>query len=185
MKILRKVPLLLVLGFLFGSAGFAQVIASVTPSAVTTGTSLTINGSGFGTSQGLSNTITFAGVPSLPRVMATSWSSTRIVVTVPQSAVSGNVAVAGAGAGINGVSLTVTPQVSSVTPASAVAGTAVTINGSGFGNSAPVGSSTVSFNGIAAATTSWSSTTIVAVVPNGATAGPVVVTVAGQASSSG
>jgi len=57
----------------------------------------------------------------------------------------------------------------------------VTITGTNFG--ATQGASTVTFNGTAATVTSWSATSIVAPVPNGATTGNVVVTVGGVASN--
>jgi YD repeat-containing protein len=72
-------------------------------------------------------------------------------------------------------------QVTSVSPPSAAVGSTVTIAGSGFG--ASQGSSTVTFNGVAATAFAWSSTSITASVPAGATTGPVVVTVGGQASN--
>ena len=55
------------------------------------------------------------------------------------------------------------------------------IAGSGFGPSQ--GSSTVTFNGVAAPVTAWSDTLIKAVVPDGAGSGNVVVTVGGIASN--
>jgi IPT/TIG domain-containing protein len=62
-------------------------------------------------------------------------------------------------------------------------GTAVTIAGTDFG--ATQDTSSVTFNGIAVtiAAGNWSATSIVAPVPAGATSGPVVVTVGGQASN--
>ena len=74
-----------------------------------------------------------------------------------------------------------TPSITSLSPASGSVGTAVTINGANFG--ATQGTSTVRFNGIGAAITSWSATRIVAVVPSGATTGPITVTVGGVASN--
>jgi hypothetical protein len=55
------------------------------------------------------------------------------------------------------------------------------INGSAFG--ATQGTSTVTFNGVAAIPTAWGNTIITAPVPFGATTGPVVVTVNGTASN--
>jgi hypothetical protein len=60
-------------------------------------------------------------------------------------------------------------------------GTSVTIAGINFG--ATQGTSTVTFNGAAATPTSWSATSIVALVPSAATSGNVVVTVGGVASN--
>ncbi len=71
-----------------------------------------------------------------------------------------------------------TPNVTSLSPYSGGVGTAVTINGTDFGTSR--GSSTVTFNGLAAASiTSWNNTQIVATVPSAIPEGPgpVVVTV--------
>ncbi len=73
------------------------------------------------------------------------------------------------------------PIISLLSPGVGSAGTPVTITGSNFG--ATQGSSTVKFNGTTATPTSWSTTTIVAPVPVGATTGQVVVTVGGVASN--
>src|SRR5207244_2590189 len=73
-------------------------------------------------------------------------------------------------------------SISSLSPTAAAAGQAVTITGINFG--ATQGSSSVTFNGTAATTIgAWSSTSITASVPAGATTGPVVVTVNGVASN--
>src|SRR2546425_9362966 len=64
---------------------------------------------------------------------------------------------------------------------SGVVGTLKKIAGANFG--ATQGTSTVKFNGIAAAPTSWGATSIVVPVPAGATTGNVVVSVAGMASN--
>jgi hypothetical protein len=69
------------------------------------------------------------------------------------------------------------PLVSTVTPNSGMAGDTITITGSGFG--AQQNSSTVTFNGVAAAIQGWSDSSIVATVPAGATSGPLVITVNG------
>jgi hypothetical protein len=66
-------------------------------------------------------------------------------------------------------------------PASGAVGTSVTITGTNFGASQTYG--TVTFNGTAAAPTSWSAMSIVVPVPAGATSGNVVVTVSGVASN--
>src|SRR5229473_943677 len=73
----------------------------------------------------------------------------------------------------------VAPSITSLTPASGPIGFSVTIAGSNFG--ATQGTSTVTFGGINAAVTSWSSTSIVTTVPGGVSWGavPVVVTVPG------
>lgn len=74
------------------------------------------------------------------------------------------------------------PVITSLTPNNGSIGTSVTIAGTGFG--ATPGTSTVTFNGIAAAVSSWNAVSIVATAPVMATTGPVVVTVGGVASNS-
>jgi hypothetical protein len=73
------------------------------------------------------------------------------------------------------------PSITNVSPTSGPVGTAVTITGVNFGTTQ--GTSTVKFNGATATPTSWSSTSIVAPVPTGATTGNVTVTVGGQVSN--
>jgi len=67
--------------------------------------------------------------------------------------------------------------ITSISPTRGTAGTAVVITGVGFG--AVQGNSTVTFNGAVADISTWSSTSITAVVPYKAGSGPVVVTVNG------
>jgi IPT/TIG domain len=74
-----------------------------------------------------------------------------------------------------------TPTITSLSPTSGPVGTAVTITGTNFGSTQ--GTSTVTFNGTAAAVTSWSATSLATSVPTGATTGNVVVTVGGVASN--
>jgi hypothetical protein len=75
-----------------------------------------------------------------------------------------------------------TPVITVLNPNSGVVGSSVAIIGTNFGSTQ--GTSTMTFNGTAATSISlWSSTSIVAVVPVGATTGNVVVTVGGVASA--
>ncbi|GGA37675.1 IPT/TIG domain-containing protein [Dyella nitratireducens] len=67
-------------------------------------------------------------------------------------------------------------------PMHGVAGTEVTLEGQGFSSSAA--NDSVSFNGTAATILSASATQLVVNVPNGATTGPISVTVNGQTASS-
>ena len=73
-------------------------------------------------------------------------------------------------------------QVTALSPTSAPVGATVTISGTGFG--AVQANSTVTFGGVAAPVSNWSNSSITVRVPAGAPTGPVVVTVAGQASNS-
>ena len=78
--------------------------------------------------------------------------------------------------------VTQAPIITSLSLTSGPVGTPVIIIGSNFGSTQ--GASTVTFNGTAAAPTSWSAISIVVPVPSGATTGPLVVTVGGTASNS-
>jgi hypothetical protein len=157
-------------------------ITGLNPTSGPVGTPVTITGTNFGTSQGTS-TVTFNGTAAT----VASWNPTIISVSVPTLATTGNVVVNVNGVASNGVNFTVKPTapppptISSLTPASAAVGAGVTIAGTNFGSSQ--GTSTVTFNGLAATTTSWNATSIVAFVPSGATTGNVVVTVAGVTSN--
>jgi YD repeat-containing protein len=153
-------------------------VTSVSPTAAPIGSTVTIAGSGFGASQGAS-TVTFNGVAAT----ASAWSDTSITVNVPAGATTGSVVVTVGGQATDGVGFTVLqpPNITSVNPSVAVAGQLITVAGSNFG--AAQGSSTVTFNGVIANAASWSTTSITATVPAGATTGPVIVTVAGMASN--
>ncbi|HEY6971188.1 MAG TPA: IPT/TIG domain-containing protein [Candidatus Angelobacter sp.] len=154
-------------------------ISSLVPNSGVVGSSVTINGLNLGPSQG-NGFVKFNGTTAT----VSSWSSTQIVVTVPAGATTGNVVVTTAGGvSSNPVAFTVIPppSITSLTPSSGIIGSSVTIAGANFGTTQ--GTSTVTFNGVAAAVSSWSSTSITATVPAAATTGNVVVTVSGQSSS--
>jgi hypothetical protein len=90
-------------------------INSVSPTSGAVGTSVTINGTMFGVSQG-GSTVTFNGVTATP----TSWSNTQIVAPVPAAAATGNVVVTVGGNAGNGVAFSVLPTINSVSPASGI-----------------------------------------------------------------
>lgn len=75
----------------------------------------------------------------------------------------------------------ITPKITGLSANSGAVGDAVVISGRNFGDIQ--GKSTVTFNGTAAAPTAWSTHSINAAVPGGATSGPVVVTVGGVPSN--
>jgi hypothetical protein len=157
----------------------APNITSVSPTSGAVGTSVTIKGTGFGSSQGTS-TVSFNGVSGVP----SSWSATQIKVPVPAGATSGSVVVTSGIENSNSVSFTVPgtgPSITNLSPSSGPVGTSVTITGTNFGVTQETG--TVTFGGTAATATGWSPTSIVATVPSGATSGSVVVTVGGNASN--
>jgi YD repeat-containing protein len=157
----------------------APGITSLSPTSGVVGTSVTITGTSFGSSQGAS-TVKFNGT----KATVISWSATSIIATVPSGATTGNVVVTTSVAS-NGAAFTVVspPSISSLSPMSGGVGAAVTINGSNFG--ATQGGSQVTFSNNATATTinSWSNTKIVALVPAGAITGNVTVTVGGNTSN--
>lgn len=155
-------------------------ITSLSPTSGIVGTTVTITGTNFGTSQGTS-TVKFNGTSATP--CATCWSATSITVAVPSNATTGNVVVTVGGVASNGVNFTVTPSITSLSPTSGPVGTSVTITGTTFGSTQ--GTSTVTFNGTSATPCSscWSATSIVVPVPSAALTGNVVVTVGGLASN--
>jgi YD repeat-containing protein len=159
----------------------APSITSLTPNTGAVGSSITIAGGNFGGSQG-NGGVKFNGTAAT----ITSWSASSIVATVPAGATTGNVIVTAAGGVASaGKSFTVTaaPSITSLTPNTGPVGSSITIAGSNFGGSQ--GNGSVKFNGTTATITSWSASSIVAVVPAGATTGNVVVTAAGGVAASG
>ena len=152
----------------------------LSPDRGAVGTSVKVKGLNFGASQG-DSTVTFNETPATPR----SWSDTKIQVPVPEGATTGPVVVTVDGEASNGVTFTIvtTPVIDAngLSPDRGPVGTLVTVKGGNFG--ASQGDSTITFNGTAAAPASWTNTKIQAPVPEGATTGPVVVTVDGVASN--
>ncbi|HLJ29310.1 MAG TPA: IPT/TIG domain-containing protein [Candidatus Angelobacter sp.] len=159
-----------------GSFTVTPGVTSLSPTFGAIGASVTITGTSFGATQSAS-TVTFNGNAGTP----TTWSNTQITVPVPSGASSGNVVVTVSNLASNGVSFVVKPAIAGVSPSSATAGASVTITGTNFG--ATQGTSTVTFNGLAATVTSWSNTSIGVTVPVGAHTGNVEVDVNGFASN--
>jgi len=153
-------------------------VTSLSPTSAPVGTTVTITGTGFGAVQATS-TVTFGGVAA----SVSQWSDSSIAVKVPAGATTGPVVVTVAGQASNSVTFTVLlpPTITFLSPSAGIPGQSITIAGSNFGITQ--GSSTVTFNGVAATVTSWSATSIIATLPAAATTGPVVVTVAGLASN--
>jgi Bacterial Ig domain/IPT/TIG domain len=130
------------------------------------------------------NANTGAAITSAPynySLNTTTLSNGNHIITALAADTSGNTATSsGVAVKVNNTSTTV-PSITSLNPMSGLVGTSVTIAGANFGTTQ--GSSTVTFNGVAATPTGWSATSITAPVPNGATTGNVVVTVGGVASN--
>ena len=153
-------------------------ITGLSPASGPAGAVVTISGTNFGATQGAS-TVSFNGIAAT----VSNWGPASIVVSVPAGAATGPVVVTVGGVPSTGLSFAVllTPSISGLSPATGPAGTAVTISGSNFG--ATQGTSTVSFNGIAATVSNWGPVSIVFSVPAGAATGLVVVTVGGVPST--
>jgi len=145
----------------------SQTIDSLSSLSGFNGTSVTISGSGFGATQG-SSSVKFNGIVAA----IISWSDTSISASVPSLATSGNVSVTVSGMQSNAVNFTVLPLVMGMTPASGAVGSALNISGSGFG--ATQGSGGVTLNGVALAVNSWDVSSVIAVVPQSATSGTLV-----------
>jgi hypothetical protein len=153
-------------------------ISSITPSIGRVGDAFVVTGVNFGATQGTS-TLNINGV--LAPVL--SWNNTLIAATVPAGAATGPAIVTVNGLPSNGFTFFVdtSPSITLLSPSWGPVGTSVTISGLNFG--ATQGSSTIRFNGVPATPTSWSSNSIVVVVPSGVVTGPVVITVAGADSN--
>lgn len=157
-------------------------IMSISPKQGPVGTQVTIKGNNFSKKKS-ENTVTFNGTKAAIK----SASTTKLVVTVPKGATSGQVKVQVGSQTATGPTFTVTdkpvPQVkiSSISPKSGPIGTKVTIQGQHF--SKKKSENTVTFNGTKATISSASNTELVVAVPQGVTDGPVEVQVGNQTAS--
>ena len=140
------------------------VITSVSPTTARAGDSITITGTGFGSSQG-------SGSVWLGSKLAgsyVSWSDTQIVATVASGSVTGTAQVQQGGVWANyGTFTVITPVLSSISPTSGPVGTQVTFTGTGFGTTQ--GSGKVWLANKYATIVSWSDTQVVATVIAGST----------------
>lgn len=164
-------------------AGAVPTVAGITPNLGGFGTSVTITGNNFGSSQGTSS-VTFNG--SAATAIA-SWTNTQIIASVPSGATTGPVTVS-----VNAVSSSPTftftvihPVITSLTPPAAQPGGTIVLAGSGFGPTQPdaLGNSEVYFNGVQATVLAWSDTSVTVSVPATTTSGPVTLTEDGATSN--
>jgi hypothetical protein len=158
------------------SSGGSLAVTGFSPSKATTGTTVTITGSGFASG----DSVYFNGVPSAT-VNVTS--ATQLTAVVPSTASSGPIKVTSSGgsSATSSTSFVVIPSITSFSPTSGTPGTSVIINGSGF-----TGASRVTFGGTSASFTVVSATQIRATVPRRARSGRIAVTTSGgTAQSSG
>lgn len=161
-------------------------IASIDPTGGAAGTSVRIDGTRYGASQG-SSLVTFAGVVAV----TTLWSDTRIDATVPEGAPTGPIVVTVGGLASNGVLFTVEEPVPDLViqrliPSRTLIGDEVTVLGSGFEAAQGGESIEVTFAGapsrVVAEVVAWTPTSIHVIVPDGAMDGPVQVRI-GEAGS--
>lgn len=148
-------------------------ISSFTPSGGAVGISVTINGSNL-----MGATAVYLG--GILQSTFTVVSNTMITTTVPSGAQSGPISVttpSGTATSLN--PFFVAPSITSFTPTIGPIGTVVTITGTNF-----FGVGQVTFNGVTAAISSVTPTTIVATVPTGATSGPISVSSQGGVATS-
>ncbi len=145
------------------------IVPPLNPNEGDVGTLVTITGERFGDPQG-GSTVTFDGInvddldtDDDPDYI--SWSDTQIVCKVPTDATTGPVVVTVDGEQSNGVQFTVLPPVivPPLNPGSGPVDDTVTIDGQNFG--VTKGTSTVTFDGVTADTTVWTSNQIVCTVP--------------------
>jgi RHS repeat-associated protein len=141
------------------------------------GATLTIQGNGFGNSEGFSIATLNGSLLAGPGIAPINWSNTSIQAYIPQAASSGPVIVTLHGEpASNSWSFTVGAVITNLSSTSGLPGTQITINGQGFGSQQ---SGQVAFKGTTAATSGWTDVSIVATIPIAATEGSIVVTPAG------
>jgi uncharacterized protein (TIGR03437 family) len=154
-------------------------LSGFSPTSGQPGTSVTISGANLGGATG----VTFGGASAAYLVD----SPTQITATVPQNAVTGQIAVTtGAGTAVSSGAFTVTsppaapaPTIASFSPTSGTPGTAVMITGGHF-----AGTTAVRFNGVAAVYNVVSPTKIQTVVPAGSSTGAITVVSPGGTATS-
>ncbi|PAU93638.1 hypothetical protein CK503_10815 [Aliifodinibius salipaludis] len=166
--------------FAFGSCGTDSggpnpQIDGLQPDSGPPGTMVTVNGSGF-SPEAASNTVTFDGTTAPVNSATESTIETEVPDGLSQGSVPVEVTVGDQTA--SGPSFTVeqaAPGISSVEPDSGTVGTEVTINGMNF--SATASENTIAFNGTQAPVNGAAEDQLLTEVPQGATDGPIEVTV--------
>ena len=159
----------------------ALVVVQASPVRGAVGTTVTIAGTGFGTTA--NTTVAFNGTPATP----TAVTATSITVQVPSGATTGPIAVTTP----SGTSSTVStfavgtaplPAITGFSPTTVAIGATVTISGQGFDPNPA--NDMVYFNGQLAYASSVTATTLTVIVPQAASGKIVVKTPEGAATSS-
>ena len=140
-------------------------ITGATPTTGNAGTPVTINGSGFGATQGTGSVWLGTTLGSV-----VSWSDTQVVANVNTGSSSGVAQIQQGGTLSNSVPFTVVnATIIGISPTGGLPGTPVTITGSGFG--VAQGNGTVWLGTAPAIVTSWSDGLVVATVASGSASG--------------
>lgn len=155
----------------------APTLMSISPTSAMVGGVVTITGKYF--SSKAVNTVTFNGLDA--NIVAANISIIKAVM--PEGATAGDIVVTSDGlVSTNSLSYTVIqpiiPTITSIDPTSGKVGETVTITGTDFSTTPE--DNVVSFNGVQAAVTASTATTITTSVPAGATTGNVTVTRDGE-----
>lgn len=148
----------------------APTIGSFSPAQGAADTLVTVNGANFSGATAVS----FNGMPASSFLVA---SATQLTARVPVGATTGRIRVSTPGGTAESASDFIAipaPVISAFSPSQGQVGASVTISGSGFS-----GASALRFNGTSASFSVSSDTQIVAVVPSGATSGPLALTAPG------
>jgi hypothetical protein len=149
-----------------GRTAQAPTITGFTPMSGPVGTSVTISGTNFtGATAVAFNTVSASFIVT---------SDTAIQATVPAGATTGPLSVTtpgGTAVSANNFTVVNPPTITSFAPTRGPVGTSVTISGTNF-----TGATAVTFNTVNASFTVTSATAIQAIVPPGATTGPLQVT---------
>lgn len=148
-------------------------VTAIQPLSGPPGTAVTISGRGF-SSEASGNQVAFNGTAAT----VTNASESELVATVPDGATTGTVSVTVGQSTVMGPNFTVeaaAPGISSIEPDSGTVGREVMISGMNFSTTAS--ENEISFNGTDATVKSATETKLITEVPQGATDGPIEVTV--------
>jgi hypothetical protein len=179
-----------------GQSSGQPSIASIAPSPVNVGHTVTISGLGFGSSQGTGYVRFGLQIGGTTQYVTASWADAQIVCAVPATVSPGAVPVSViTGTGVESSSCNLqllsstAPYISAISPSSLAIGstTPVTITGINFGDA--MGTGNVTFqagSGTPVSVTTgvtWTSTRIIATVPASLTASATAITVTVQANA--
>jgi FG-GAP repeat/IPT/TIG domain/Bacterial Ig-like domain (group 3) len=153
-------------------------ITGFTPGSGPVGATVTITGTNFDPNPA-NDAVAFHGIAAV----VSSATSTQLVATVPAGATTGTIKVTVSARSVTSTaSFTVTPSITDLDPASTAVGNTINIDGYNF--STTRSANAVAFNGTPASVSVATATQLQVVVPNGATSGPVTVTVGGNVATS-